>query len=426
MSDDFGGFSGQSLSSPERAIDRLLADSHLLGGHQLPSAFARYGDLLGVRNPVVYLIDLQQNELIALPAAGGPAMNETVLPLRVDSTLAGRAFQQLDVFTQTAVGSMLTVWLPLLDGAERLGVLAVTVDDQAQLEVNDGALLDRLKMFATIAAELVMTKTMYGDTLVRLRRRSAMGLAAEMQWSLLPPLTFACHEVTIAAALEPAYEVAGDTVDYAVDEGVAHVAVFDGMGHGLLSAQLAALTVAAYRNARRAGEGLVDVARSIDRTILEAFGGDAFATGIIAELDTATGRLRWISAGHPPPLLLRDGRLVKTLEVTPAPPLGLGHVVTAEDVPTEFTIGLEDLEPDDRVLLYTDGVVEARSPSGEFFGVERLVELLTRHLAGNLPAPETMRRVVHALLAHQQDQLSDDATLLLLDWRSEPERNLVP
>ena len=64
----------------------------------------------------------------------------------------------------------------------------------------------------TVVAELVMSKTQYGDTVVRLRRQAEMGLAAELQWSLLPPLTFACAEVTVAAALEPAYEVAGDTV----------------------------------------------------------------------------------------------------------------------------------------------------------------------------------------------------------------------
>ena len=66
-----------------------------------------------------------------------------------------------------------------------------------------------------------MSKTLYGDTLVRLRRTARMGLAAEIQWNLLPPLSFASTEVSVAAALEPAYEVAGDSVDYAVDPDVA-------------------------------------------------------------------------------------------------------------------------------------------------------------------------------------------------------------
>jgi serine phosphatase RsbU (regulator of sigma subunit) len=71
------------------------------------------------------------------------------------------------------------------------------------------------------------------------------------------------------------------------------------------------------------------------------------------------------------------------------------------------------------VLLYTDGVTEARSPEGEFFGEQRLADLLTRNLAAGLPVPETMRRAVRALLEHQQGQLTDDATLLLVEWRGD-------
>jgi serine phosphatase RsbU (regulator of sigma subunit) len=264
---------------------------------------------------------------------------------------------------------------------------------------------------------------MYGDTIVRLRRQAGMGLAAEMQWSLLPPLTFACHEVTIAAALEPAYEVAGDTVDYAVDPGWARLAVFDGMGHGLRSAQLATLAVAAYRNARRADRSLTDTAALIHDALIDAFGGTAFATAVLAELDTDTGMLSWVNAGHPPPLLLRHGRLVRSLHSHPTLPLGL--VVTGRPT-TTVTVGREQLQPDDRVLFYTDGVTEARSPTGAFFGDQALIDLLRRNFATGLPAQETMRRVVHALLDHQQGQLTDDATLLLLEWRNTNTDALTP
>ena len=341
----------------------------------------------------------------------------------MDTTLAGRAYQHVQVLTQDLPGGQRRVWLPLLDGSERLGVLTVVADQNA---AEHPELLARLRRFAALTAELVMTKTMYGDTIVRLRRSRTMGLAAEMQWSLLPPLTFACGRVTIAAALEPAYQVAGDTVDYAVDAGCARLAVFDAMGHGLQSAQLAALAVAAYRNARRTERSLADTARRIDEALLTGFSGEAFATAVLAELDTDTGRLEWVSAGHPEPLLLRDGRLVKTLHADPAPPLGLGHSAEPAGPADLVAVGSEQLKPGDRVLIYTDGGTEARSPDGEFFGPERLVDLLSRNLAGGLPTPETMRRVVRALLAHQQDRLSDDATMLLLEWRSGNEQALLP
>jgi len=71
-------------------------------------------------------------------------------------------------------------------------------------------------------------------------------------------------------------------------------------------------------------------------------------------------------------------------------------------------------------------VTEARSPDGEFFGAERLVDLITRHTASGLPAPETMRRVVRSLLEHEQGQLSDDATLMLVEYRTGHQRRLLP
>ena len=413
----------EPLNDAERAVDDLLTEAHLLAAHQLPSLLLRHGRRLGVERATTYLADLQQEVLVPFVGSDGPAADETVGALSVDGTVAGRAYQNVEVLTQVLTGGRQRVWLPLLDGSERLGVLSATADEGLLDRPED---LARLRRLATLAAELVMSKTMYGDTIVRLRRTAAMGLAAEMQWSLLPPLTFVCDAVAVAAALEPAYQVAGDTVDYAVDAGCARVGVFDGMGHGLQSAQLAALTVAAYRNARRNDRGLTETVRTIDDALLAGFGGEAFSTALLAELDTDTGRLQWVSAGHPAPLLLRDGRLVKLLHVDPAPPLGLGHTAAPASPSDPVAVGSEQLEPGDRVLLYTDGVTEARSPEGDFFGVERLVDLVTRNLAGGLPTPETMRRVVRALLAHQQGQLADDATLLLLEWRSGNEQALLP
>jgi serine phosphatase RsbU (regulator of sigma subunit) len=411
------------MSDAERAVDALLEDAHLAAPYQLAGLVARHAVTLGADDALVYLVDLQQRVLVPFLDPGGPGIGRQVELLSVDATLPGRAFQHVEVLTEKAADGRIRVWVPLLDGIERLGVLGVTVDAAVAPEIATGLAGARLRRFATLVAEVIMTKSMYGDTLVRLRRQAGMGLAAEMQWSLLPPLTFACHEVTIAAALEPAYEVAGDTVDYAVDAGWTRVAVLDGMGHGLRSAQLATLAIAAYRNARRADRSLTDTAAQIHDALIEAFAGTAFATAVLAELDTDTGMLSWVNAGHPEPLLLRDGRLVRSLHSRPMLPLGL---TVSGRPPTTVTVGREQLQPDDRVLFYTDGVTEARSPTGAFFGDQALVDLLRRNFAAGLPAQETMRRVVHALLDHQQGQLTDDATLLLLEWRNTNTDALTP
>ncbi len=392
----------------EHALDALARAAELAAPHELADLFDSCARLLGADDALVYVTDLQQRVL--QPLLGPDASPEQLaLPvLSVDSTLAGRAYQTVQVQTQVEPEGGTRLWLPLGIGSHRLGVLTATFADA--VGPDEIAALGRL---ADAAGVLLQAKSAYGDTIVRLRRSHHLGVAAELHSSVLPPLSYASSKVTVSAALEPCYAVAGDVVDYSVDPGRTQVAIFDGMGHGLHSAQCAVFTVAAYRSARRSGLGLVEVLNSVDEALVTGLGGELFSTAIMADLDTDTGLLRWVNAGHPPPLLLRGGKLIKVLETDPRPPLGLGHLLADEGLP----IGQEQLEPGDMVLLYTDGVVEARSPAGEFFGVERLAELVRIQLAGGLDAPETMRRVVRELLTHHADQLTDDATLLMLEWR---------
>lgn len=418
---EIGPAGSASLNEAERAFDALLQRAHRAGSHDLPALLAQHAEALGCHDALAYLSDLQQRVLV--PFLARPSIEEHHTALGVDSTVAGRAFQLLQIQTQdlgdeAGHRGRTRVWLPLLDGTERLGVLGVTVEDASALEADDGLLTVRLQRLASIMGELVMSKTQYGDAIVRIRRTSRMGLAAEIQWSLLPPIAYADEHVSVAGGLEPAYEVAGDSLDYAVDADLARFAVFDGMGHGLASAQLTSLAVAAYRNARRSGLNLVDTAHHVDAAVSEIFHDDAFATGLLGELDTVTGHFSWLSAGHLEPLVLRDGRAVRILEVAPMLPFGLGASFAIAGDNT--TVGYEQLEPGDLLLLYTDGVTEARSPEGDFFGLDRLVDLVVRNLAAGLPAPETMRRVIRALLEHQSGDLSDDATIVLVQWHGNP------
>ncbi len=418
------------MTAAERAIDGFVRGSHLAAAHHMPALVAEHARVLGARDAVMYLSDLQQTVLVPFHGSGRPEGNSHPQPLSIDGTLAGLAFQRSEILSQRDAPESgdehhpgdhgLRLWMPLIDGTDRLGVLGIIVDEERAR--HDRLLRRRLWRFATLVAETLATKTVYGDTIVRARRQASMGLAAEIQWGLLPPLTFACHEIVVAGALEPAYEVAGDSMDYAVDAGIARFAVFDGMGHGLDSSQASALAVAAYRNGRREGRSLTATALGVDSAVEAVFSGTTFITAVLAELDTDTGVLSWLSAGHPEPLLLRDGRMVKSLQVDPGLPFGLG--LTPE--PGPYPVATERLQPGDQVLLYTDGVVEARSPQGEFFGVDRLIDLIRRHEAAALSPAETMRRVVRALLDHQQGQLDDDASLLLIQYRGEQQGSLLP
>jgi serine phosphatase RsbU (regulator of sigma subunit) len=131
-------------------------------------------------------------------------------------------------------------------------------------------------------------------------------------------------------------------------------------------------------------------------------------TGVLAELDVASGRLRYVNAGHPPPLLLRDGRVIKELTAGRRVPFGLESA--------GLTVGEESLEPGDWLALYTDGITEARNAAGDWFGEARLADFLTREIAAGQPPPETVRRLTQAVLKHQGGLLQDDASILLARW----------
>ena len=78
----------------------------------------------------------------------------------------------------------------------------------------------------------------------------------------------------------------------------------------------------------------------------------------------------------------------------------------------------------DRLLLYTDGITEARSPAGEFFGEQRLADFVAAAVAAGDTAPETVRRLMRHVLTHQADQLQDDASIVVLEWVTGTERQL--
>jgi serine phosphatase RsbU (regulator of sigma subunit) len=141
-------------------------------------------------------------------------------------------------------------------------------------------------------------------------------------------------------------------------------------------------------------------------------------TAVLAELNMDTGRLRYINAGHPAPVLLRAGRAVRELPGGRRMPLGLDDA--------RVRIGEEGLEPGDRLLFYTDGVTEARDPDGEMFGVARLIEHAERHAAQGLPAAETLRRLAWAVARFHDGPAVDDATLVLAEWSSAAARRMVP
>jgi serine phosphatase RsbU (regulator of sigma subunit) len=407
-----------------RVTAGLLSRSHVMRPAELAGALAEEARPLGVSGAEVYLADLQQRQLAPLPGGEG----ENPGALLIDSTLAGRAYQTVTIQTAPARGAGregYQVWVPLVDGTDRLGVLSLTVADASE------AMLGRYRTLASLVSIMVTAKASHSDTYAQVRRSREMALQAELVWAFVAPQTFATDQVLVSATLEPAYEAGGDAFDYALLNGHLHVSVFDALGHDLSAGLLASVGIASCRATRRAGGSLADIAARADHAIAGFFGEDQFVTALLCDLDLATGLLTWIPCGHPPPLLIR-GRTVKELARTAQPPLGLAGAFarrgkSAQGNTVTASLCEEKLEPGDRLLLYTDGVTEGRAPDGTPFGLEGLADFIIRYSSTGQPAPETMRRLNHAILGYQHGRLRDDATAVLIEWQPrQPGRSLTP
>jgi hypothetical protein len=385
----------------------LLEASHLLAADDLCSTVAVHALPMGVRETVIYLADYEQVTLLPLTGRGVPERQE----LSIEATMAGLAFRRVEMVTSSATQGACRLWVPLLNGVERLGVIEMILPVEPTDDLHDD-----IRAFVSLVAELLVVNDAYGDVFSRLRRRKTLSLAAEMQWDLLPPLTFGTDRVVITGGLEPAYDIGGDSFDYAVNGSLADLLVLDSVGHGLPAAVLAAVAISAYRHARRNMLDLPEMAAAINATIAGQFPGSQFATAVLARLDVDTGRLRWINAGHPEPLILRGSSLVELPHCPPSRPLGLQEV--------KSSCCETRLEPGDRLLLYTDGITEARSPDGEFFGEQRLADFIAAAVAAGDTAPETVRQLMRHVLTHQADQLQDDASIVVLEWVTGEEHQL--
>jgi hypothetical protein len=222
------------------------------------------------------------------------------------------------------------------------------------------------------------------------------------------PLEFGV--VYLAAAADA--KVGGDLYDVAKTPHGIRLIIGDVRGKGLGAVEVAADVLGMYREIAHEVHTLAELARRLDAGLSRRWGQhEEFVTALLAEIDPNAGRLTIYSCGHPPPILIsRDG--VTVLEVpAPAPPLGL---LTLGDV--SGAARTLPFKPNDQLLLYTDGVTEARDGRRMFYPLDERLPVL----GANLPAEAAdggaalLELLRDDLLRHAGRPLEDDAALLLV------------
>ena len=284
------------------------------------------------------------------------------------------------------------------------GLLYMEAAEGQELPAGSGELLTTLALEASTVLE---NARLLEEQWARQRMEEELKIARRIQESLLPRRLPASRWLRLAGSSLPSREVGGDFYDArpVTPERWALI-MADVSGKGVGAALLAALLQGMFLPAAYLPLPMEEMMARVNGFLLERTGGEQYATVYYGLLD-ADGRLRMVSAGHPPALWLRrDG--VRRL---PAASLPLGLLEEARYKAEEIR-----LEPGDRLVLYTDGVTDARNASGEFFGLARLEQTLRRHAEADAAALH--QALLEALSAFAEGaEQSDDITLLTLAYQ---------
>lgn len=239
----------------------------------------------------------------------------------------------------------------------------------------------------------------------RVRVRDELEVARKLQRDLLPQGALELPGYRLTHSYRTANEVGGDYYQFPhLPDGRVVLMIGDASGHGMAAGLLMAIADATIRTALDLDPAPPRAADLLNRALCRTGGRRAFMTFFYTTLEPQTGRLEYVCAGHPFPLLRRAGGALEELG-TGSLPLGLREELSP-------SVGTAVLEPGDLLVLYTDGIAESRDAAGKDFGFERLRRLVT---AGG--AAETLHNgVLYELDRHRGDTpLSDDVTLVILE-----------
>lgn len=296
--------------------------------------------------------------------------------------------------------------VPIASGGQVVGVINLESDQP-------GFYGDReLRIAELIAAHVgsaIANARLHESRLRHLQVDHELGLAREIQLSLLPDRPPETDLLDLSAVNVPSSAVGGDYYDHLL-LGERHLALVlaDVSGHGLSAALLTASMRTGFRLLAREDPEPSQMARRLNRSLAESSPPNQYVAAVLAFLDLEQGRLRICNAGHVPPLLVQEGQVERL--AGGGLPLGLFADATYES--REF-----EIRPGALIAFYTDGITEATDPEGEELGLERLEELVASHRSTD--PRQVLDRIRLEVRRHRgrRGGHDDDITLVVARWK---------
>ncbi|HMQ04538.1 MAG TPA: SpoIIE family protein phosphatase [Pyrinomonadaceae bacterium] len=265
--------------------------------------------------------------------------------------------------------------------------------------------LNILTTLASVASIRVENATLLEERLERERMERELELATEIQQRFQPSGPPEIQGYEFQGISFSCYEIGGDYYDFIeTHEGRMTIALGDVSGKGTAAALLMSSLHAAMHAQISARSSLDQTLLSVNRYLAENTPANRFVTLFAAELDPSTGKIRYINAGHNPPLV---GRVDGSIEQLASGGFPLGIIPTAE-----YDAGEMSLSPGEVLVIYSDGVSEATDPDGEEFGLDRLAAVIKSNIG--MSAAGIRDRVESALSSFTRNApANDDITLVI-------------
>ncbi|HEX5876349.1 MAG TPA: SpoIIE family protein phosphatase [Pyrinomonadaceae bacterium] len=268
---------------------------------------------------------------------------------------------------------------------------------------------DHLKVLTTlasVAAIRVENARLVEARLERERFERELALASEIQQRFQPTAPPHVEGYELQGISFPCYEIGGDYYDFIErEDGRLVIALGDVSGKGTAAALLMSSLHAAIHAQSASHDSLVATISAVNRYLADNIPSNRFVTLFYAELDPQSGALSFLNAGHNPPLIVHSAGTVEQL-ASGGLPLGIKR-------DAEYREGRTQLQHGDVLVIYSDGVTEAVSPTGEEFGATRLYEVVSRNIEGS--AAGIRDRIESSLTKFAQGtSAADDITLVIV------------